>query len=176
MRFFLDTEFLDLGRTLELVSIGVVAEDGREFYAISREFDPARANAWVRAEVLPRLEPEEPGVWRTVAGIREGLLEFVGPGEPEFWSWGGSAYDWLLVIQLLGGAEALPEGWRYHANELQQWCLMMGLDTDDPRLPKESEVPHHALADARAVKAIWEFLASYQRKWILEQAKLIQSS
>ena len=39
MRYFYDTEFIENGRTIELISIGVVAEDGREFYAISTEFD-----------------------------------------------------------------------------------------------------------------------------------------
>jgi len=38
VRFFYDTEFIDNGRTIELISIGVVSEDGREYYAISTEF------------------------------------------------------------------------------------------------------------------------------------------
>lgn len=33
MKFFLDTEFLEDGRTIELISIGIVAEDDREYYA-----------------------------------------------------------------------------------------------------------------------------------------------
>ena len=40
MRYFYDTEFIDNGRIIDLISIGVVAEDGREFYAVSTEFDP----------------------------------------------------------------------------------------------------------------------------------------
>ena len=40
MRYFYDTEFIDNGRTIELISIGVAAEDGREYYAISTEFNP----------------------------------------------------------------------------------------------------------------------------------------
>ncbi len=40
VRYFYDTEFIDNGRTIELISIGVAAEDGREYYAISTEFDP----------------------------------------------------------------------------------------------------------------------------------------
>ena len=55
MRYFYDTEFIDDGRTIELISIGVAAEDGREYYAISTEFDPDRAGAWVRKHVLPKL-------------------------------------------------------------------------------------------------------------------------
>ena len=48
MKYFYDTEFIDNGRTIELISIGVAAEDGREYYAISTEFNPERAGSWVR--------------------------------------------------------------------------------------------------------------------------------
>ena len=43
MRFFYDCEFIEDGTTIDLVSIGVVGEDGREFYAVSTEFDASRA-------------------------------------------------------------------------------------------------------------------------------------
>jgi hypothetical protein len=43
VRYFYDTEFIDDGYNIELISIGVVAEDGREYYAISTEFNPERA-------------------------------------------------------------------------------------------------------------------------------------
>ena len=32
MRYFLDTEFIEDGKTIDLLSIGIVAEDGRELY------------------------------------------------------------------------------------------------------------------------------------------------
>lgn len=55
MKYFLDTEFLEgtqkkfIGRTkptIDLISIGIVAEDGREYYAISSEFN--LKEAWNR--------------------------------------------------------------------------------------------------------------------------------
>ncbi|MDF2825349.1 MAG: hypothetical protein K0R68_2757, partial [Mycobacterium sp.] len=57
MRFFYDTEFIDNGRTIELISIGVAAEDGREYYGVSNEFPPEQAGKWVRTNVLPKLPP-----------------------------------------------------------------------------------------------------------------------
>ena len=63
MRYFYDTEFIEDGRTIELISIGVVAEDGREYYAVSTEFDPERAGSWVRANVLPKLPPPASQLW-----------------------------------------------------------------------------------------------------------------
>lgn len=57
MKYFLDTEFIEQGHgnPIQLVSIGVVAEDGREYYAINSGFDPDSANEWVRQNVLPSL-------------------------------------------------------------------------------------------------------------------------
>ena len=78
MRYFYDTEFIEDGRTIELISIGVVAEDGREYYAVSTEFDPERAGSWVRANVLPKLPPPASQLWRSRSRIRLDLEEFFG--------------------------------------------------------------------------------------------------
>lgn len=37
MRFWYDTEFIEDGKTIDLISIGIVAEDGREYYAVVEE-------------------------------------------------------------------------------------------------------------------------------------------
>ena len=86
-RFFYDTEFIEDGRTIDLVSIGVVDETGREFYAVSTEFDPARAIPWVRRNVLDQLPPPADRAWRSRQRIREDLLSFLTApgGEIEGW-------------------------------------------------------------------------------------------
>ena len=55
MRYFYDTEFIENGSTIDLVSIGIVAEDGREYYAVSTDADHTKANKWVREHVLDKL-------------------------------------------------------------------------------------------------------------------------
>lgn len=55
MRYFYDTEFIEDGKTIDLISIGIVAEDGRELYLQSVEFDPTQASAWVKEHVLSNL-------------------------------------------------------------------------------------------------------------------------
>jgi len=42
----------------------------------------------------------------------------------------------------MGGFEDWPTGWPMHVNDCHQAVIVVG----------ESEVPHHALADARAVR------------------------
>ncbi|WP_129307970.1 3'-5' exoribonuclease [Streptomyces sp. L2] len=61
MRIFYDTEFLEDGHTIELISIGMVAEDGRELYAVNEDIskDPLHErickHQWLMENVIPHL-------------------------------------------------------------------------------------------------------------------------
>lgn len=55
-RYFMDTEFIEDGKTIDLISIGIVCEDGRELYLQSAEFDGSRASEWVQENVIAHLE------------------------------------------------------------------------------------------------------------------------
>src|SRR6476661_10561384 len=93
-RFFYDTEFIEDGTTIDLVSIGVVDETGREFYAVSTEFDPDKAIPWVRRNVLDQLPSPADPAWRSRERIREDLYAFLiepvnrrSGDEIELWAW-----------------------------------------------------------------------------------------
>src|SRR5207302_7953785 len=53
-----DTEFIESGpeHPIDLISIGIVCEDGREYYGQSVEFEPKKASDWVKEHVFPHLE------------------------------------------------------------------------------------------------------------------------
>jgi hypothetical protein len=147
VRYFYDTEFIEDGRTIELISIGVVAEDGREYYAVSTEFDPERAGSWVRANVLPKLPPPSSPLWRSRTQIRSDLEEFFGVdgSEPiELWAWVG-AYDHVALCQLWGTMPALPQPIPRFTRELRQLWEERG----SPRMPPRPRDAHDALVDAR---------------------------
>ena len=55
MRVYLDTEFTQFTQP-QLISIGLAAEDGREFYAVSKSFSLEQCSAFVRNVVLPIIE------------------------------------------------------------------------------------------------------------------------
>lgn len=57
MRLFLDTEFTDFIDP-EMISIGIVSEDGREFYAECNDFDRRKCSDFVKMAVLPLLGME----------------------------------------------------------------------------------------------------------------------
>lgn len=48
MKYFYDTEFIEDGKTIELLSIGIVSEDGRKLYCESNEADLSKADDWVK--------------------------------------------------------------------------------------------------------------------------------
>lgn len=149
MDFFLNTEYVDQDRRLELISLGVASEDGREFYGISREFDPTGANDFVATVVLPQLEPAGHPAWMSRRQLKEELLGFVGNSAPRFWSYGSAPWDWLALAQLFPLEERVPDGWRYSAYDVSCLIELAGLSLDDPRLPRPTANRHHAVADAR---------------------------
>jgi len=151
-RFFYDCEFLEDGRVVELVSIGVVDTDGREFYAVSTEFDPAQAVPWVRDHVLDKLPSPADPAWRSRASIRDELYAYLtASGEGiELWAW-YAAYDHVVLAQLWGAMPALPRAIPRFTRDLRQrWD-----DLGRPPLPAAPPDQHDALADARHNLARW---------------------
>lgn len=158
-RFFYDTEFIEDGVTIDLVSIGIVDEEGREFYAVSTEFNPDKAGAWVRQHVLPKLPPPASPVWCDRAELRGRLLRFLTePGQKvEMWAW-FAAYDHVAMAQLWGAMPQLPrEIPRFTRDLRQRWE-----DSGKPKLPMAPTDAHDALADARHNLARWRII---QNSW-----------
>jgi hypothetical protein len=56
VKYWIDTEFIEKPYTIDLISVGLVAEDGREFYAESNEVDWSKASLWTLQNVRPQLE------------------------------------------------------------------------------------------------------------------------
>jgi len=158
-RYFYDCEFIEDGRIIDLVSIGVVDEAGREFYAISTEFDPSRAIDWVRRNVLDKLPGPADRAWRSLETIRTDLLAFLTePGEPiELWAW-MAAYDHVALAQLWGDMRALPPQIPRFTHELRQRFE----DAGSPPMPEAPADQHDALADARHNLARWRVLTASQ--------------
>jgi len=156
--YFIDTEYIDLEREIDLISLGVVAADGREFYAVSTEFDASRANEFVRTVVLPLLEPADDPVWMSRARMKDELVKFIGNDVPRFWSWAGAPWDWMAMAQLFPVEERVPAGWRYTAYDVSQLAEDKGFGVSpvDRSLPQAPAKVHHALADARWARKLYE--------------------
>jgi hypothetical protein len=225
MKHWVDTEFIEDGQTIDLISIGIVAEDGREYYALNLDCDLSKASDWVAENVISKLPlpkqvnfedwsaspriKRESRLWKEKALIRAEVAEFLGadcfmhpinpvgwnkflydfyaecpewlekilkkiPGleprtffegvyklnpnksKPEIWA-DYADYDWVAFCQLFGTMMDLPKGFPMYCLDIQQWAFMLGVS----QLPEQEGPEHHALWDARQVKARWEYL----KKW-----------
>ena len=151
MKIWFDTEFIEDGKTIDLMSIGMVREDGAMYYAECEECDLSRASPWVQENVIPHLQGgavRQPRRW-----IAESLVKFAGE-KPEFWAYYAD-YDWVALCQLFGTMMDLPKGWPMYCRDMKQLCDSLG----NPLLPEQPYGEHHALEDAKWTKAAWETLA-----------------
>jgi hypothetical protein len=151
VRFFIDLEFGDTASVVTLVSVAAVGEAGREYYAVSSEFDPLAVHPWVADNVLPQLPPA--ATWKPRATIARELEEFFGD-DPVWWAWYG-AYDHVALCQLWGDMPALPRQFPRFTLDVRQLWEHLGR----PRLPQQESGLHDALQDARHVKVKWEAMA-----------------
>jgi 3' exoribonuclease, RNase T-like len=85
-KFFLDTEFIESGPSVPLIllSLGIVCEDGREFYAVNANAPLELANDWVKKNVIPHLGSKSSC---SIGTFPKAILDFIGDAKPEFWGY-----------------------------------------------------------------------------------------
>lgn len=164
-----DTEFLEDGRTVELISIGIVCEDGREYYAVNADapWKRIREHDWLRKNVVPSL-PQIRGDRRHYLSDRDLGVDFGHPAvkkhtmigtevrdfllggatAPELWANYG-AYDHVVLAQLWGRMIDLPAGVPMFTNDIQQEAASHHL-----HIPEQLSGAHNALEDARHVMRV----------------------
>lgn len=145
MRIWFDTEFIEDGKTIDLLSIGMVREDGETYYAEMLEADRSKAGNWVKENVLVHMTG--PVLPRETA--RRQIMDFVGP-KPEFWAYYAD-YDWVALCQLHGTMMDLPKGWPMYCRDVKQL-----LDETGMQPPPNEGAMHNALVDARWNKLAWD--------------------
>lgn len=149
MNYYFDTEFLDDGKTIELISIGVACEDGREFYAVSSDFDESRATPWLREHVFNHIPRHQIRLPRGV--IAQDLSDFIR-GEtklsgyilPKLYGW-YSAYDWVALCQLYGPMVGRPTHFPKLAHDVKTIADLYGVG----KISKSGFTMHHPLDDAK---------------------------
>lgn len=156
-RYYLDTEFIDDGKSLELISLCLVADDDRELYLCNKDFDYSRADNWVRTNVIRNLPYREArDGWATRHEIAAQVMTFVRPvdaGYPEIWGFYAD-YDWVVLCQLFGKMLDLPDHFPKLCLDLKQEAMRLG----NPPLPEQTHGQHMALWDARWMRQAHEYL------------------
>lgn len=179
MKVTYDTEFIEDGRTIDLISIALIREDGKEYYGIvdcgtSRDgvtapthIDRACEHTWLRKNVIPSLPIDfyMGGGWHWDLShkdadkvkprdeIRTDVLRFLmDTPNPSLWAW-YAAYDHVALAQLFGRMIDMPVGIPQRTNDIAQEWERLGY----PLLPEQPSGNHNALEDARfnLVRMLW---------------------
>lgn len=159
LRIFFDTEFTDLGIKPRLISIGVVSEDGREFYAeLTDTWQPEHCsrNPFVLESVLPLLEGGAARITLTELTLRLGnwLEDFERPVQlaTDSLSW-----DWPWIQEIFETPGTWPENL-----DGKPLLLTMNYLNDYDKFNEAVERAfagglrrHHALDDAKANRLGW---------------------
>ena len=142
MKIFIDTEFTDLV-DMDLISIGLVTEDGQEFYAERNDFDVGLCNDFVRSEVLPLLRAPGAAVMSKLE-LRRAVDVWLSQFKD---NWPVICYDNMCDWAML---------WDLYEKKTPQWLRMSNI-RDYLDFEKRAAffvetglIQHHALNDAHA--------------------------
>ncbi|MGB3182085.1 MAG: 3'-5' exoribonuclease [Cyclobacteriaceae bacterium] len=171
-RIFLDTELTGLHQQTSLISLALVAEDGRSFYAEFTDYNQDQTDDWLQTNVLKHLHLKQghrdhDGLAHSVCGdttaVTEALREFLEQFGRIHICGDKLAYDWVLLCQLFGGARNLPGNIQRIPMDFATLLQHHGLDPDldrydyadhDDDHSKEQHLQkHHALYDALVLRA-----------------------
>jgi hypothetical protein len=147
MRYFIATTTIakrvQSTTKIELLAIGIAAENGREFYAENREADLSIADNFAIKHVLPLLfnlgDPSpvsaENKIFLSMQEIAKRVEEFCSADScPEFWA-SGEGVDWLMFQQLWESLDSFPPAFPDQSFSLSRRWL-------------ELEAPNYSLADS----------------------------
>lgn len=171
MRIFFDTEFTGLHQKTTLISIGLVSEDGRTFYAEASDYATNQIDEWLKENVIAHLRFKGHNESRPVVDLehhamksdrwlmRSDLAEWLAQWESvEMWS-DCLAYDWVLFCDLFGGALEIPKNIYYIPFDLATLFKLKGIDPDINREEFAGLTggnKHNALWDAKVIRDCYD--------------------
>jgi len=154
MKYFIDTEFYEKPSTISLISLAIVAEDGREFYKWNTDYNKeAEKDIWLVENVFSFKPSDDSSLWMPQSEFGSSIVEFVGTdSRPEFWGY-YSDYDWVIFCWQFGRMIDLP-------NHFPMYCrdLIQLIDSLGELVKEQTEAEHDALADARWIRDTYNVL------------------
>ena len=122
MKIFFDTEFTGLHKNTTLISIGLVDENGRTFYAEFSDYDRSQCDNWIKDNVIYNLKFIKSAQLEYFVNIHENSWEAYGDKEYiklVLTDWLSTYedvqlvsdcchYDMVLFIDIFGGAFDIP--------------------------------------------------------------------
>jgi len=171
MKVFFDTEFTSLHQNTTLISIGLISECGKTFYAELTDYDKSQVDEWLQENVINKLllTPQDScadnNEWKLkgdTKALKEALTVWLSQFESvEMWS-DCLAYDWVLFNEIFGHAFNIPDNVYYIPFDICTLFKVKGIDADISR-EEYSEIKtdiqkHNSLYDAKVIKLCFEKL------------------
>lgn len=158
MKYFIDTEFKEKPNTIDLISIGIVCEDGREYYVLNEGFNLKEVwkDEWLRKNVLLPIYIEHihgdmrnhvPFSRNAIKGILKRFgksMVQIASEVKEFCYYSYSEaqienaniefygyyadYDWVVFCWIFGQMINLPKGFPMYCKDLKQMMDDKGFD------------------------------------------------
>jgi hypothetical protein len=179
MKIFFDTEFTGLHQKTTLISIGLISEDNKTFYAEFIDFDKQQINDWLQKNVINNLLFKTDiykrlGFYETSnnsviqCGVKKEIAYSLKVWMEQFetieiWS-DCLSYDWVLFNDLIAdysnGYPKLPKNINYIPFDI---CTLFKIKGIDPDINRENFAnietkKHNALEDAKVIKLCYEKL------------------
>lgn len=177
MKVFFDCEFTGLHQQTTLVSIALIAESGKKFYAELSDYDEQQLDPWLIDHVINGLlgidglaalhakEPDLTAMQTTRAPLASLLQHWLGDlGDMVTMIGDVPAYDWMLFCELYGGANNTPPNVHYYPLDFATVLAWHRLDPDIDRQILCDPLPdhiqelgkHNALLDAHLLEGAWK--------------------
>jgi len=114
MKLFFDTEFTGLHKNTTLISIGIVDEDDRTFYAELNDYDESQVTPWIRENVINKMvyynrnkfdtmfvKGRTTSVYGSHEYVRDALIEWLSVYDDVQFVSDVCHYDFVLLIDLI---------------------------------------------------------------------------
>lgn len=187
MKIFMDTEFTGLHQGTTLISIGLVSEDGRTFYAEFNDYDESQCDEWIKNNVISNLIINGPSdmnftivddhpfsfdmdfskiqefeIRGNTRDVRDYLTKWLEQFDSvEIWS-DCLAYDWVLFCNIWDHAFNVPKVVFYIPFDI---CTLFKIKGVDPDIDREEfsnmtdgQKKHNSLWDAMVIKECYNKL------------------
>ena len=186
MNIFFDTEFTGLHKNTTLISIGLISETGKTFYAEFTDYSQVQIDDWIQRNVIDNLKFKELGPF---LNTRDGNVEAKGTKQyisKYLREWLESFdqsiqlvsdvchYDMVLFIDLFGSAFDLPKNVNPACHDINQDIARyfniqgsVAFDLSREKILNDFEVnikgdKHNSLYDAKVIRAIYNEIIEHE--------------
>lgn len=150
-KLFIDFEYTGLHQATTPISLGIISECGKTFYAEFTDYDRTQLNDWLDENIIPNtwvaINNPITSMGEVIGDTRWadkhvfGSSDYIKPFLEEWLSqfekiviWSDClAYDWVLFNQIWGHAFSIPENIYYIAMDICTVFEMQGIDPDISR-------------------------------------------